>query len=844
MGMLKRFAHVVMRTKAYKAVLKTVAEKLPYNNIVAEYHLRDKSQGGYKRQGISYKAKEIKDWVSAVQEATDPDRPRRSALFRFYQNLYVDDHLQTCIENRTLPLQQASFNIVNKNGEENEELKALLNRPWFHDLMKLFIIHKMQGPTLVRFGDLNELMEISEVEEVPQCNFIAQDGVIIYEEYNDTGVSYKEGALEPYYLQFGNDWSLGMLNELAIIILAKKLGLGSWMSFVEKYGVPPIFAITDRMDEKRRNELFDMLSDFQSNQFAVLQGQEKVEFGKDIASSGDKAFNPLLDRGDRQISRRTLGQTGTTSNEAYVGTAEVHERVEETRHNADKALFMFYFNYFIIPKLIKISPVYAQFANYRLEWDNAEKLTVSDYIKGIVDLGDQFEFDPEEVKAKTGLPIVGVKTATAGTPIPSPAPTNDPLKKKDNSTSASIVEEELNSPLMATDKFTDILDKVAQKIYEQKVEVGVIDPDLFQETYRQLNEAAKNGWGESYNAPETSTAQTMRENLFKFSGAKSYQELQELNAKLFDENGNKRSFNDFKKEVQSVNKEYNENYLNAEYDTAMSSAQMAEKWAGFIADKKLFPNLKYVAINDQRTRPEHAALDGVVKPIDDPFWAVNYPPNGFRCRCDVEQTSEQTTEGSPSIEIDYRFAQNVGKTGTPFVPTHPYFSIPQKTLSKVNTEIELQKAFAPYHKDTESDVQISDFAKAETLIENVDAARTISDKLNYKVAVRPYVNIDNVDNPSLIIKNKLADLSTLSNIKSDIVNALKSAQKQGCEYSVLSLDNLSKLNKSQFAKQLEEIQQSGKFEDINIILKKDKNAVKLSFKDVSKGNHTDIIKKL
>ena len=46
------------------------------------------------------------------------------------------------------------------------------------------------------------------------------------EESDQTGWSYKDGALEPYYVQFGNPWSLGMLNELAVIILAKKLGIG------------------------------------------------------------------------------------------------------------------------------------------------------------------------------------------------------------------------------------------------------------------------------------------------------------------------------------------------------------------------------------------------------------------------------------------------------------------------------------------------------------------------------------------------------------------------------------------------------------------------------------------
>lgn len=46
-----------------------------------------------------------------------------------------------------------------------------------------------------------------------------------------------------------------------------------------------------------------------------------------------------------------------------------------------------------------------------------------------------------------------------------------------------------------------------------------------------------------------------------------------------------------------------------------------------------FPYFMYDAVNDSRTRPSHAAMDGFVARADDPVWSVWTPPNGYMCRC-------------------------------------------------------------------------------------------------------------------------------------------------------------------------------------------------------------------
>ena len=53
--------------------------------------------------------------------------------------------------------------------------------------------------------------------------------------------------------------------------------------------------------------------------------------------------------------------------------------------------------------------------------------------------------------------------------------------------------------------------------------------------------------------------------------------------------------------------------------------------------------LTYDAVLDDRVREDHAALDGITRRKDDPFWDEFLPPIDFNCRCTVvPRTTEQT----------------------------------------------------------------------------------------------------------------------------------------------------------------------------------------------------------
>lgn len=779
----------ILSDKIEQLVLKSAKS----NSIFAEYYNRTRQRADYKRTATVYQEKEIKNWKLAIMAATDPDDPRRGELMRFYTSLRLDNHLSSVMDTRILRVQRSSYKIVNDKGIENEELKEILERPWFDELVRLVVGKIFQGTTLIEMFDINELGELIRISEIPQSNFIAKKGIIIKEEYDNDGVSYREGIYSDYYVQIGNDYELGMLNELAMIVLAKKLGLGSWMSYIEKFGIPPVFVTTERMDEARLDELFDMLADFRSNHFAVLQGNEKVEIPNNNNTDGFQSFKALNEFADNQISKRALGGTASTDEKSFTGAALVQERVAQDRYESDKLLFKYYFNTYIRQRLAKISSVYKDFATHTLIWDNQETLPIKDYIEGIKELSAYYDFDTEEIKIRTGLPIIGTKQNSLLEPDP------NPNQKKKNNTNAIKTTYAPNSNYddiiinaRTWDKAAELL---AEQLYNKEIKPSDLDKDLVLKNYAAFNDAAKTAYGEDYYTNEKT--RQFRENLLKFAGAKTYNLMQQIEQLTY-----KRQLKTmFIDEAKKLINKHNETYLNVEKKFVANKVSSAKNYMQYMEDADIYPNLKNRTMLDSQVRDSHAVNEGVIKPIME--W-VEIPPYDPGCRCWLEQTTDEPTRRGLA-NIDQKWATNPAITGEIFNNQHNYINsiTDKKTLAEVRGNTEKMKQYIPYGRviKTEKDnkVLVNDFADLADMQDNIKAAEKLANGLNKAIYVRPHIySTAGIKNPELGIgsPNEIADLKTYgeesSSINNYLKNAIRKANKQKCKSLVCDITSSNK----------------------------------------------------
>jgi SPP1 gp7 family putative phage head morphogenesis protein len=224
--------------------------------------------------------------------------------------------------------------------------------------------------------------------------------------------------------------------------------------------------------------------------------------------------------------------------------------------------------------------------------------------------------------------------------------------------------------------------RIARQIYDGEFK-GIIDKDLLQLVSQKLSEAVIQGFGKDltgvdYETADANMLEALKKDVYHFSAAKNYNQLKDMTVNLMDDNGKIRSFNEFKDICNKISHQYNSQWLQAEYNTAIASGQLAGRWVECEKNSELMPYLQYSTAGDDHVREEHAALDGVIRRIDDDFWNSYYPPNGFNCRCDVIQLPGddlESTDLSERVlpELDPMFNINLAKEKLVFPPDHPYY---------------------------------------------------------------------------------------------------------------------------------------------------------------------------
>jgi SPP1 gp7 family putative phage head morphogenesis protein len=130
--------------------------------------------------------------------------------------------------------------------------------------------------------------------------------------------------------------------------------------------------------------------------------------------------------------------------------------------------------------------------------------------------------------------------------------------------------------------------------------------------------------------------QTVRARAFTVSGLGAVDQVQQVADSLTEAIAEGRDFRAWQREVRDAEPAVlglPNGRLELIYRNAVQTAYGIGRTIQQRENRVRRPYLMWDAINDDRTRPTHAAMDGHIAAIDDPVWQQWHPPAGHGCRC-------------------------------------------------------------------------------------------------------------------------------------------------------------------------------------------------------------------
>lgn len=349
-----------------------------------------------------YRARQdIGTWRSALLQAESVINPNRTNLYRLYKDLILDAHLSACISTRKNQVLQSEFIVCDEKGNEIEDKTKLLQNKWFYDFVNHSLDSLFYGHSLIQFHSLvNDIFKA--VELVPREYVKPEYHLVVPNPGMTTGTNYLDSPYDKWVIGVGETLNLGLLAKAAPYILWKKLAMGAWAEYTEIFGTPIRIGKTNDRDSVTRTNMEGFLKNLGTAGWGVFDKDDIVELIESNKSDAYEVFDKLIERCNSEISKLIIGQTGTTDEKSYSGSANVHERILYMYKETDEKYLQSVFKYQLIPLMNKHG---MGFENLYIKIKEDDKFTSAEKAKIDIELLKYYTIPKEYIEAEYGTPV-------------------------------------------------------------------------------------------------------------------------------------------------------------------------------------------------------------------------------------------------------------------------------------------------------------------------------------------------------------------------------------------------------------------------------------------------------
>lgn len=292
---------------------------------------------------------DIDSWRNAIKSAESIFFPRRVLLYDLYSEMLLDGHLSAVVEKRKLSVINTPLHFI-VDGKVDKEITELISTENFLTLLGHILESKIWGHSLIELNfDNGRFAPLL----IPRKHVVPERGIILRNQNDYAGFSYKEIPYSNFVLEAGEKDSLGLLMKAAQYVIYKRGGFGDWAQYCELFGMPFRVAKYDGYDEKTRTDLENALKTAGSAAYIVIPKEADLTFIQNNTTGSSILYDMLIDTCNKELSKLILGQTMTTEAGGALAQAKVHQEVEMEIHFADKLFVKNILNDRMIP-LLKI----------------------------------------------------------------------------------------------------------------------------------------------------------------------------------------------------------------------------------------------------------------------------------------------------------------------------------------------------------------------------------------------------------------------------------------------------------------------------------------------------------
>jgi len=343
----------------------------------------------------------IIEFKEAVQVAESIINPRRYLLSRIYRQIYLDPHLEAVIGQRKSLTLSKPFQVVDVEGNENPELTKIFKEEWFYRFLDYALDSIFEGFSLIAFGDIiND--KYSSIHKIPMEYTCPEKGVIFTSIGDSKGIDYSQPPYSNWCIPVKSNKNLGILLSAVPSIFWKFQTLSAWAEYSEKFGMPLRVGKTQVQDPEQKKNMVDMMKNMGSSTWAVIDSSDNVEF---VASNSTDAYQVFLEFAnflDTQVSKRILGQTGTTDEKSFSGSANVHAEVLNLIGSSDSKNIEFLVNNQLIPMMISHG---FPLTGYRWKFDYSEKVSIEKQFEFVEKLLPYKDIPDDWILKTFGVPV-------------------------------------------------------------------------------------------------------------------------------------------------------------------------------------------------------------------------------------------------------------------------------------------------------------------------------------------------------------------------------------------------------------------------------------------------------